>query len=79
MTAPVRIGEPIVVDVALAARGYSIVIGRGQLLTLGQRIAALRGELALTSGVAGSKLEISLPLSQDMLFWKRLDAEHSRG
>ena len=42
MTAPVRIGEPIVVDVALAARGYSIVIGRGQLITLGQRIAALR-------------------------------------
>ena len=42
MTAPVRIGEPTVVDVALPSRGYSIVIGRGQLITLGQRIAALR-------------------------------------
>jgi 3-dehydroquinate synthase len=42
MTAPARIGEPIVVDVAVPGRGYSIVIGRGQLITLGQRITALR-------------------------------------
>src|SRR5713101_2556382 len=42
MTAPVRVSDPIVVDVALGARSYSIVIGRGQLITLGQRIAALR-------------------------------------
>jgi len=48
-------------------------------ISLRERVAALRGELTLTSGAAGSKLEISLPLSQDMLFWKRLDAEHSRG
>jgi 3-dehydroquinate synthase len=42
MTAPVRVSEPIVVDVALRERSYSIVIGRGQLTSLGQRIAALR-------------------------------------
>jgi 3-dehydroquinate synthase len=42
MTAPMRVGDPAVVDVALSGRGYSIVIGRGQLITLGQRIAALR-------------------------------------
>jgi 3-dehydroquinate synthase len=42
MTAPMRVGDPTVVDVALSGRGYPIVIGRGQLITLGQRIAALR-------------------------------------
>ncbi len=34
--------EPVVVDVALGARSYDIVIGRGQLATLGERIATLR-------------------------------------
>jgi 3-dehydroquinate synthase len=42
MTAPLRAGEPIVVNVALGARSYDIVIGRGVLASLGQRIAALR-------------------------------------
>jgi len=42
MTAPVRTNDPAVVDVALAGRSYSIVIGRGQLTSLGQRMAALR-------------------------------------
>jgi 3-dehydroquinate synthase len=42
MTAPVRVSEPLVVNVELGERSYSIVIGRGQVLTLGQRIAALR-------------------------------------
>jgi 3-dehydroquinate synthase len=42
MTAPMRVSDPAIVDVAFAERSYSIVIGRGQLLTLGQRIAALR-------------------------------------
>jgi len=42
MTAPLRLGEPIVVNVALGARSYDIVIGRGVLNSLGQRIAALR-------------------------------------
>ena len=45
MTAPLRPGplaEPIVVPVALAERAYDIVIGRGQLASLGTRIKALR-------------------------------------
>jgi 3-dehydroquinate synthase len=42
MTAPLRAPEPIVVEVALGARSYDIVIGRGMLASLGRRIAALR-------------------------------------
>jgi 3-dehydroquinate synthase len=42
MTAPLRSGEPIIVNVALGTRSYDIVIGRGQLPSLGARIAALR-------------------------------------
>jgi 3-dehydroquinate synthase len=42
MTAPVRVSDPIIVRVELGERRYPIVIGRGQVITLGQRIAALR-------------------------------------
>ncbi len=42
MTAALRSGDPIVVDVALAGRAYDIVIGRGLLASLGARVAALR-------------------------------------
>jgi len=45
MTAPLRQGElaePIVVKVALGARAYDIVIGRGLIATLGERINTLR-------------------------------------
>jgi 3-dehydroquinate synthase len=42
MTAPLRRSDPIVVDVALGERSYDIVIGRGQLASLGARIAKLR-------------------------------------
>ena len=42
MTVPLRTSDPIVVNVALADRSYDIVIGRGQLGSLGQRIAELR-------------------------------------
>ena len=45
MTAPLRQGElaePIVVPVALGTRAYDIVIGRGVIASLGERIAALR-------------------------------------
>jgi len=42
MTAPLRSSEPVVVNVALGARAYDIVIGRGLLPSLGARIAALR-------------------------------------
>ncbi len=41
MTATVR-ADPAVVKVALGARGYDIVIGRGVIAALGTRIAALR-------------------------------------
>lgn len=42
MTAPLRSGEPTIVNVALADRAYDIVIGRGTLASLGSRIKALR-------------------------------------
>ena len=40
MTAPLRSGDPIVVNVALGPRAYDIVIGRGLLASLGARVAA---------------------------------------
>ncbi|MCC6889402.1 MAG: 3-dehydroquinate synthase [Hyphomicrobiales bacterium] len=64
MTAPVRGSEPIVVDVALGHRSYDIVIGRGQLATLGARIAALRpaAKVAIVSdeNVAARHLDAAL-------------------
>ena len=42
MTAAPRGSEPTTVNVALGDRAYDIVIGRGLLATLGQRVAALR-------------------------------------
>ena len=42
MTAPLKHGDPIVVDVALDDRAYDIVIGRDLLDSLGARVAALR-------------------------------------
>jgi 3-dehydroquinate synthase len=42
MTAPLRAGEPIVVNVALGDRAYDIVIGRDLVATLGDRVAKLR-------------------------------------
>jgi len=42
MTAPLRSPDPIIVDVALGARSYDIVIGRGVVASLGARIAALK-------------------------------------
>ncbi len=42
MTAALRVGEPTTVPVALGDRAYDIVIGRGLLAELGQRIAALK-------------------------------------
>jgi 3-dehydroquinate synthase len=42
MTAPLRPGEPTIVQVALGNRAYDIVIGRGLLASLGSRIKALR-------------------------------------
>lgn len=42
MTAPLRTGEPIAVEVALGERSYTIAIGRGLIASLGARMAALR-------------------------------------
>src|SRR5262249_57780666 len=42
MTAPLRPGDPTIVNVALGERSYDIVIGRNQIATLGARAAALR-------------------------------------
>jgi 3-dehydroquinate synthase len=42
MTAALRTGDPTIVDVALGARSYDIVIGRGLVGSLGVRIRALR-------------------------------------
>ena len=42
MTAPLRSGEPIEVNVGLGDRAYNIAIGRGLLATLGERIGKLR-------------------------------------
>ena len=42
MTAPLKHSDPINVDVALGDRAYDIVIGRGVLASLGERVAALR-------------------------------------
>src|SRR5712675_1909453 len=42
MTAPLRTGDPVTVPVALGARAYDIVIGRGLLGSLGRRLQALK-------------------------------------
>jgi 3-dehydroquinate synthase len=42
MTAPLRAGEPVTVNVPLGGRAYDIVIGRGLLASFGKRLAALR-------------------------------------
>jgi 3-dehydroquinate synthase len=42
MTAPLKHSDPINVGVALENRAYDIVIGRGVLSSLGERVAALR-------------------------------------
>ncbi|HEX4556805.1 MAG TPA: 3-dehydroquinate synthase [Xanthobacteraceae bacterium] len=42
MTAPLRASDPVTVRVALGARAYDIVIGRGLLASLGRRLQALK-------------------------------------
>ena len=42
MTVPLRNSDPITVQVALADRSYDIIIGRGVLHSLGERVARLR-------------------------------------
>jgi 3-dehydroquinate synthase len=58
MTAPLRTGEPIVVNVPLGPRAYDIVIGRDLLASIGARIAALRpgAKVAIVSDENVAKL-----------------------
>ena len=69
MTAPLRSSDPIVVDVALGDRSYDIVIGRGQLASLGARIAKLRpgAKVAIVSdeNVAARHLEAAVAAVKD--------------
>jgi len=61
MTARLRAGEPIIVNVALGERSYDVVIGRGLLSSLGQRIAALRSgaKVAIVSDQTVAKYHLA--------------------
>lgn len=61
MTAPLRSGDPIVVDVALAGRAYDIVIRRGVLADIGGRVAALRpgARVAIVTDEAVARLHLA--------------------
>jgi 3-dehydroquinate synthase len=61
MTAPLRPGDPTIVNVALGQRAYDIVIGRSQMAFLGARAAALKpgakAAIVTDDTVAGLHLE----------------------
>jgi 3-dehydroquinate synthase len=61
MTAPLRPGDPTIVNVALGDRAYDIVIGRGQLAALGARAAALKpgAKAAIVSDATVAGLHIA--------------------
>jgi 3-dehydroquinate synthase len=61
VTAALRTDDPTVVDVALGARRYDIVIGRDLLPLLGERLAALRpgAKVAVISDETVAKLYLS--------------------
>jgi 3-dehydroquinate synthase len=65
MTAPLRASDATVVPVALGARSYEIVIGRGQLASLGERIAKLRpgARLAIVSDENVAKVHLDAALA----------------
>jgi len=60
MSAPLRSNEPMVVQVALGARAYDIVIGRGLIASLGARIKTLRqgAKCAIVTDAAVAKLHL---------------------
>jgi 3-dehydroquinate synthase len=62
MTAPLRAGEPVTVNVPLGARAYDIVIGRGLLSSFGKRLAALRPNVraAIVTDSAVAKLYLDM-------------------
>jgi len=67
MTAPLRSGEPIVVNVALGERAYDIVIGRGVLASLGQRVKALRPGAATLIVTDETVAKLHLPAARASL------------
>ena len=62
MTAPLRAGEPVTVNVPLGERAYDIVIGRGLLSSFGKRLAALRPNVraAIVTDSAVAKLYLDM-------------------
>ena len=67
MTAPLWAGEPAVVEVALGARAYDIVIGRGLLASLGARVAALRPGAACAIVTDATVAELHLAAAEASL------------
>jgi 3-dehydroquinate synthase len=62
MTAPLRPGESVTVNVPLGERAYDIVIGRGLLSSLGKRLATLRPKVraAIVTDEAVGKLYLDM-------------------
>src|SRR5215470_4704766 len=76
MTAPLRAGEPTTVGVALGARAYDIVIGRGLLASLGARVAALKPG-ARAAIVTDANVEpLMLGATRAALAASKIDATH---
>jgi 3-dehydroquinate synthase len=76
MTAPLRPGEPTTVRVALDTRAYDIVIGRGLLASLGQRVAALKpgAKAAIVTDANVERLMLDATLGA--LAASKIDATH---
>jgi 3-dehydroquinate synthase len=67
MTAPLRPGEPVTVNVPLGARAYDIIIGRGLLSSLGKRLAALRPNVRAAIVTDSTVAELYLDMTQAAL------------
>src|ERR1041385_1874927 len=76
MTVQPRAGEPIVVNVALGTRAYDIVIGRGLLASLGERIKALRPGAKVAIVTDENVAKAHLPAAEAAL--KKAGIESSR-
>ncbi len=76
MTVQPRTGEPIVVNVALGERAYDIVIGRGLLASLGERIKALRPGAKVAIVTDENVAKAHLPAAEASL--KKAGIESSR-
>ena len=78
MTAPLRQAgaqpEPIVVPVALGARAYDLVIGRGLIASLGERVAALRPDAKVAIVTDATVAKHHLPAAEAALTSARLES-----